>query len=1749
MACDIKYDNIIFSVYKKSRFNNNEVYVFIGVVEEKIKKIFDKLEKRETIIKDDILLLKDKYPHEFMDWINFVKSKIKIKFINNKIHIDETISEIRKKIFVFISDFDKKDFITPENQEIWMEKEKTGVHEIIGYNYENIETKDKELTKPHVYENFNFKNNYYFDKNKYKKITAENNILIYDLINELKLKSLIYVSDAKEEEKYLKSKKVNITEGLIKNYFRKYWPYVNLSYDVNEVKNNYILLKEYFEKEEYIYKLINNIDINKNEFGSCNIFTANIGINENSILFTNSGEKEYIDLFPVFDYVKDNKIGHNIPFVKYSEELFEAPFYIISKKAIDSKNIDKKVLSKWLGIDNDEQRKMNGLLVKKFIREFDGKPRYYTIIIDKYGIITLLIAFDRDNNATFDDIEYVVKDCKDFINDINKNRIVKKIGEKVKLEPPELTFKDSRLYLKENTKITFMNVIVPLNLGKSIDYKSLYDFSKKFPHFVVDFPKSVIKKIDDKNKIHNSLKIKYKRISRFANMSDILYEIDKLKDKQLETSVIIKLLEKKYQKSIDEIKSYLIEWERKYSSSKSSKISSEFKEGILVTITDKNILINGITKVYQIPLIYKFFTTFLTLFLNYDVYIKDTQFKKFFYSKNLNNTTEIFANKYEYNTNVKLNLTQLHNINIDFELDDINSNYSNSGIILHEMENDDTDITKILSTKQIVGIGKNSDIDPQIKLDCDDAIIEKDTCEDFCNDPYYYLRRLQRYDTKLFRPNVGKKEKESKTYPRICQAFTQPVVLSENPDTNPNIKRESYTYSIKYSSDPNLFERWYICPQVWCPICEIPILEADIDPKTIRIRAMKEKGKLCKTAICPYGNHQVMLRTKDNKNYKYPGFVKNSTHPDGLCLPCCYLLPDNIPKSGKYKSFKKCLGDDVENQIVKEGKIYILGKGIPIDKDRYGKLTYEIERLLKTRLESGDLGLKKGYLRRGINHEKNNSFLSTISDILSCDKINQKLSVKKIKLIITDKLNDTLFKSLYAGNIVNIFKTIDNFKNFILNENIEINHKYLWDFLQRPGILFEDGINIFIFENNRLLCPKGENVKYFFDKNKKNILLIKSKDYYEPIYYLEGNGKTADITCVFDNTKEEIRKIYELSQIGCVSKFDINWCEVLKDNIKKYDLNIDNIIIEDGNDLQDTLNQLLTAIQNKKLKDDYIPEMQYIDSYNKVFAIGLKNGLYLPVSPTKLNEKIKYKIIFDINDIDKINIKNTINFTNEIKKNTNLKCNITHKILDIKNKKNIIALVSENNRFIPIIQCPDILKNMKVSYLNYYSDVDESLYNKIEKIDKRIEIMNKKNYEDETYMRLKFELAKFIQLKDNKSHYDKIMEVINSDDKNITKSRGKMYILLNNIFSNLITTKNNSIDFFDYKTPNKRIPCNLRNIRKNKNFKDSDVKLLCEDDPHCTVNNNKCKLFINEINLIHKDRKINNYDFYLSKIVDELLRFKLKRLEILKDNIPTIINKEKITEDKDKYVVIHSINNTEIEQIVNKLFYNNNGIFIDNRSLYEDITTKEVTFKKEKYLLGRLSDIQNNRTNDLSGYWIKILGNKFKVKPNEDNSLFSLMILILNFNEYKNNLNNAPIDIDILKNKIIIFINSKKNKQVLINLYKKNSKMKNVTNLQSLHDEILNQKYSGDESDLDIISQMYNINFLILDKRIKKNSNGLTIIKSKNFKTDNFILLYKTTIFDKNIFNLIQFRGKILLRYNDLPEKFCDMAFGIDDNK
>ena len=1301
-----------------------------------------------------------------------------------------------------------------------------------------------------------------------------------------------------------------------------------------------------------------------------------------------------------------------------------------------------------------------------------------------------------------------------------------------------------------------MNIIIPIYIGKKLDFKKLGEFSKKFPYFLSEIPKDSTDTLNIDLKQENSIKFKYKRVSAFANMNDILLEIDKLKQKyEHDTSFILKSLEKKFQKSIDELKLYLIEWEKKFSSIKTLKIASELKTGITITINDENILITGVTKLYHVPLIYNFFVTFLTLFINYEDYMRDKEFKKIFLSKNMLSDMKYYENNYEHNNGInnedKVNLSQFYegnyNLNNNYFIEDeirnikkVNEEYLNENMIM------------MMQVKQeIIGLARDDEIGSDVKLKCDDAIPEKDTCEDFCNDKMYFLRRLQRYDNKLFRPKFNKKNK-SGSYPRQCLVKGQPVVMPYDPDNNPKIKRDSYTYSVKYSSEPELFNRWYICPSIWCPYCEIPISESDIDKKSIRVRSTKNTGGTCIVAKCPFGDHQVFVRSVDKK-YIYPGFISKSDHPQKLCLPCCFINTHDNPKSAFYSTFKKCIGDDYQNKNIKEGTIYILGKGIPIDKDRYGRLTVEVARILKTSLDTGYLGDKSGYLRKGIQQENNNSFLSAICDILSCDKKNTRITVNKIKNILVDKLNEDLFRTLYGGNLQNVFfnpksklTPLENFKKYILNNEINLNHKYLWDLLQRDNILFENGINIFIFENNNLLCPKGENSKFFYNKNKKNMLLIKSKDYYEPIYYLKGDNKNTIETCIFEYNREEIKKIFEISQNGCENKFDIDWLAVLKDNIRKYDLNIDNLSTTNGYSIEKIIVEILNAINNKKLSKDYYPEWQYVDSYNKVFAITLNNDLYIPVSPSKIIPGMKYKIVKNIYDIKKIDFDKIIKYNKILNQICSIDSKITHKILDLKNRKNIIALVNQNNRVIPIKETVNNDKNIPISNLNYYSDLDEALENKIEKPDNRIDIINRKKFEDETFIRMKFELSKFLQNSKNKKYFDEILSIINSDEKSIKINREKLSIILDNIFSKILVIKNINIDYDYYKTPNKRVSCFLRNTKLNKKNSNSknDITFSCENDPHCVLSNDSCKLAINKNNLLDLHKNINNYDYYTSKINDELLRFKIKRNEILNDNIPIIINKEIIQENPNKYIIVHTLNNEDIINIIEKLYLDNKGIIIDDRPLYENISTTEIAFKRDKYLKTNITNvIQNNSIEDLSVFWSKYFTSKYKVKIKDDNSIFGLFVYILNIESIKN-LENNTININNIKNKIISYLKNNFNENKAIDLYKNNGNLnfKYISTFQQLLDQIISDTYFGSEVDLEFIAKIYNINIIIIDKR-KKDNKGFVIYKSKTSvnqinKNDYFVILYRTIYISTNTYNIIQFKNKVLFKINELPQKF-----------
>lgn len=1430
--------------------------------------------------------------------------------------------------------------------------------------------------------------------------------------------------------------------------------------------------------------------------------------------------------------------------------------------------------------------------MKRCFSKINEANLFSSIMIKKKGDVTLHMAFKTEQKATIRDVKVAIDDCGSIITDINNNTTSIKLGEMKPIETPGINITSDNIVFKPNTKLVFMNIIIPFKYDPAlINLDKLYEFSKNFPNFLSKLPKENLPSVDNSSKDGISIRLKYNRVSGFANMNQIMTTIDILKQKNEPDIIVIRTIEKLYQKSMEEAKAYLLEWKKKFSALTSSKIDPKFKLGILVTITKSTIKLYGITKIYQIPMVYKFFTTFMTLyFMQNDLQKSDKNFKKYFVSHNKDKKNISFSST-KNNENIpyeNLNLAAIDYRYDDYEINNdiyIEENIKKIQEEQNESYNQANNYSRLASINKRyknMGLATNDQIAPELKLTCDDVVVEVDTCEDLCSDSKYFLRRLQRYDNRLFKFNVSSQNsKKRKQYSRTCQKWSQPVILPYNPEEEPKIDRRSFSYTVKYSTDPAK-PRWYICPKFWCPYCEIPIFDADVDPSTIKVRKTEGEGSKCNVAKCPKGDHQILYR--DNSEY-YPGFQAGGDHPEGFCLPCCFKLPHNDPKyPDKYREFQKCLGVNVANEAIDSSKIYIVGKTSILNLGKYAILPYAVAKLLGSKLKPGYLGLERGFLRKGIKQEDNNSFLACVADILTCDKVNGFWTYQKIKKVILEKLNDKLFRSLDAGNLYVLFddKTknitpMENFINYVNHNDILMRHEYLWDLLQRPGILFESGANIVIFENESILCPFGENIENFYDSTKHTVMMLKNGYKYEPIYFLEGNGKTAIHTCIYPPTNKNVEGIINLCKKECANTYDINWDLVLRDNINKYKLELDNVVSTLGPDLQTVLNEILTSIKNKKLSMDFIPFIQYIDSYNKVFAIGLKNGLFVPIHPSKINDKINYKELFNYDKLKLLDLNTTIKYLTELSSKTGLKYVPNHKIMDLKKGDKIVAIVTELNKIIPVVATNNTSSNkLKVSNFSYYSDADEALQQKIVIIDKRIEQINKKNYEDETYQRMRFELSKFLKISKNKHYFDAIVEIINEDENDVNKTRKKIYSILNEIFKEITSFRDNDIDYQFYKTPNTRTPCFMRTVIKNNKHaqKRGNINLFsCSDDPHCTSDKNECKLFINKTNLLTNERQIQNYDFYMAMIIDELVRYRLKRYEILNDKIAYIIDKEKVVLNPKKYIIIYNMASEDIERMIDLIFEDNKGINIDKRRLFEETTTKIFSFQRDKYVMG-ISKFTYS-TEKLSGRWESLLGRKYIVQKNLNPSIYlSMSYSLIGLNTNIENQNSKTI-INIIKRKVCDFIekhdtdlsmvlkfaeimSSKKNNasvmkknnsvvkklqqlelsnkglankvakynnnnnssqiSTLLELYQKELfKQKNeyklISSTEKLVREIMNDGYTGCILDIIITSIIYNVNIIILNKRHYREANqNFTYIGPQFGVYNDNILLYKSSL-------------------------------------
>ena len=273
----------------------------------------------------------------------------------------------------------------------------------------------------------------------------------------------------------------------------------------------------------------------------------------------------------------------------------------------------------------------------------------------------------------------------------------------------------------------------------------------------------------------------------------------------------------------------------------------------------------------------------------------------------------------------------------------------------------------------------------------------------------------------------------------------------------------------------------------------------------------------------------------------------------------------------------------------------------------------------------------------------------------------------------------------------------------------------------------------------------------------------------------------------------------------------------------------------------------------------------------------------------------------------------------------------------------------------------------------------------------------------------------------------------------------------------------------------------------------------------------------------------------------------------MNNDIDNIIDKNSVPENDKKYIIIQTYNIDEIKNKIDQVFFNNYGIYLDSRKLYEESTTKKYAFNKNIFLKDEYSINNNIKYDNLSIYWNRILGNKFKVKEKILN-IFEIIrdAVKSNKNFY---MKNKDLDINIIKKELVKYWNDtvkdsrdqEKTENSIYKNYKDNCarKIKNILNYEDLMNHILSTEYKGCFIDFKILSLIYNINIVFLEKRIKKNNNqGFHIINSK--KSNYYILIYESIINNQSIYNLIGFENKFLFYLDELSPKFIQNVLKIN---
>jgi len=519
---------------------------------------------------------------------------------------------------------------------------------------------------------------------------------------------------------------------------------------------------------------------------------------------------------------------------------------------------------------------------------------------------------------------------------------------------------------------------------------------------------------------------------------------------------------------------------------------------------------------------------------------------------------------------------------------------------------------------------------------------------------------------------------------------------------------------------------------------------------------------------------------KDNGEYMHIGFLSRSANPYGLCMPCCFKKDPGTSNNKEKKEYHlRCLGKlqtEMKSKKLIGDKLYILHNSNKIQDGRFGYLPDYLDIYLNTLLNKDKI-IKNNYLINSNNgyffiygsKQDDNIFLTAICDVL--DISTQLIRDKITQVLLKSDNANAIFTSLNNGDIKTQFANIKSYLRF-LQTNFEIEYDLIVDILSVPGIVYEYGINIIIFEKKtqfvqnksekilkddyNIIYHNLENLHYLTDPNKMNIILIKDEFNYYPIYEVKKleNSKNIDVNKYFLYSNKKNNVIKHMVEYIQINNNKIN-----------VDIKIDDV------------KQMFIKLEKYGLTK-YYPTKQIIDKRNKCKYFVIQDKYIIPVKPSGALFWIPIEENYEnyITDLKTIsNILYDIYISSD--KNILVKPYGIYYTDKTNRKYTINALIIDKNINIPIEEIilneDEVItyakkykiKNFLTESKSIYDIIDKELINydfKTQFIDNRILEVNKHIFYEEGYDLFRLELAYYL----NNQHIlrNKIIQLLNNQN-------------------------------------------------------------------------------------------------------------------------------------------------------------------------------------------------------------------------------------------------------------------------------------------------------------------------------------------------------------------------------------------------